>query len=102
MLRWWTIGVASGIGFSAEFVALFLWPIAANAAPHIFFWPFLAAVLIAAFCALSILVLTARDMAVNKRGERVRAIRIFDLVFAIIVVGLTVLQLQPFAPYFLS
>jgi len=100
MLRWWTIGLASGIGFSAEFVALFLWPIAANAVPRIFFWPFVAAVFLAAFCALSILVLTARDMMLNRRGERIRAIRIFDLVFALIVVGLTILQLQPFAPYY--
>lgn len=99
MLRWWTIGLASGVGFSAEFVALFLWPIAANAMPRILFWPFLAAAILAGFCALSILVLTARDMAMHKRGERMRAIRTFDLVFAIIVAGLTFLQLRPFAVY---
>jgi hypothetical protein len=99
MLRWWTIGLASGVGFSAEFLALFLWPIGANAAPRIFFWPFLAASILAGFCALSVLVLTVADMARNPRGERIRAIRVFDLVFALIVAVLTFLQLEPFTRY---
>jgi hypothetical protein len=99
MLRWWTIGLASGTGFCAEFIALFLWPIGVNAAPRIFFWPFLAAAILAGFCALSILVLTGIDMASHPRGERIRAIRVFDLVFALIVAVLTFLQLEPFFRY---
>jgi hypothetical protein len=99
MLRWWTIGLASGIAFTAEAIALFLWPIGANAAPRIFFWPFLAAALLAGFCALSILILTLRDVATHARGQRIRAIRVFDLVFALIVAVLTWLQLQPFYFY---
>jgi hypothetical protein len=102
MLRGWTIGLASGVGFSAEFLALFLWPIGANAAPRIFFWPFLAAATLAGFCALSIFFLTALDMAAHARGERIRAIRAFDLVFAAIVAVLTFLQLGPFAAYYLG
>ncbi|MBV9932220.1 MAG: hypothetical protein JO013_14930 [Alphaproteobacteria bacterium] len=100
MLRWWTIGLASGIGFSAEFLALFLWPIAATAGPRLLFWPFLAAAGLAGFCALSIFLLTALDVLRHPRGERIRAIRIFDLVFALIVAGLTFLQLEPFAIYY--
>jgi hypothetical protein len=102
MLRWWTIGLASGIGFCAEFIALFLWPIGANAMPRVIFWPYFAAAVLAGFCALSILVLTARDMATHARGQRIRAIRTFDLVFALIVAGLTFLQLRPFADYYLG
>ena len=102
MLRWWTIGLASGIGFCAEFIALFLWPIGANAMPRIVFWPYLVAAALAGFCALSILVLTARDMATHARGERIRAIRTFDLVFALIVLVLTALQLWPFFDYYLG
>jgi hypothetical protein len=102
MLRWWTIGLASGIGFSAEAVALFLWPLAAYAAPRVIFWPFLASAVLAGFCALSILALTARDMATRSRGERIRAIRTFDVVFAAIVAGLSVLQLGPFTLYYLG
>jgi hypothetical protein len=102
MLRWWTIGLASGVGFSAEFVALFLWPIGARIAPRLFFWPFVSAAILAGFCALSILVLTAMDMAAHPRGERIRAIRTFDLVFAVIVAGLTALQLWPMADYYLG
>jgi hypothetical protein len=99
MLRRWTIGLASGIGFSAEFVALFLWPIAANAGPRLLFWPYLGAAGLAGFCALSILLLTVVDVARHPRGERIRAIRVFDLVFALIVTVLTVLQLQPVVYY---
>ena len=101
MLRWWTIGLASGIGFSAEFIALFLWPIAANAGPRLLFWPYLAAVCLAGFCALSILAMTLVDTLRHPRGDRIRAIRIFDLVFALIVAALTFLQLEPFATYYL-
>jgi hypothetical protein len=102
MLRWWTIGLASGVGFTAEFIALFLWPIGARAAPRIFFWPFLAAAILAGFCALSVLVLTGIDMASHPRGERIRAIRVFDFVFAVIVAALTFLQLEPFVSYYLD
>lgn len=101
MLRWWTIGLASGIGFTAEAIALFLWPIGANAAPRIFFWPFIAAASLAAFCAFSILILTLRDVATHRRGERIRAIRVFDLVFALIVAVLTWFQVQPFVLFYL-
>jgi len=100
MLRWWTLGLASGIGFCAECVALFLWPIAARAAPRIFFWPFFTAALLAAFCALSVLVLTGRDMLAHPRGERIRAIRAFDVVCALVVLGLTFLQLRPAADFY--
>ena len=100
MLRRWTIGLASGIGFSAEFIALFLWPIAVNAGPRLLFWPFLGAACLAGFCAVSILVMTLVDVLRHPRGDRIRAIRIFDLVFALIVAGLTWLQMQPFADYY--
>jgi hypothetical protein len=100
MLRWWTIGLASGVGFSAEFIALFLWPIAANAGPRLLFWPYLAAACLAGFCALSILSMTLVDVLRHPRGDRIRAIRIFDLVFAVLVAGLTWLQLRPFADFY--
>jgi hypothetical protein len=102
MLRWWTIGLASGVGFSAEFIALFLWPIAANAGPRLLFWPYLIAAALAGFCALSILLMTVVDVLRHPRGERIRAIRIFDLAFAVIVLGLSWLQLGPVVQYHLS
>lgn len=102
MRRWWTIGRASGIAFSAEFVALFLWPLGANAAPRLFFWPYFGAAVLAGVCAASVLLLTAIDVATHPRGERVRAIRVFDFVFALIVLGLTFLQLRPLCEYYLG
>jgi hypothetical protein len=86
MLKGWTIGRAEGIGAVAGFAALILWPVYAAWAQILPF--FLLALMIAAFCGLSLLVITLFDLARHpRRGTRLVPIRVFDIVLGL---GLTV------------
>lgn len=78
-LSTWTAQRATAPGIIAGLSALLLWP-AFAAYPHIFLWPFVAALSIAGFCGLSILVLSVVDVRNRRRGRRVRPIRAFDVV----------------------
>lgn len=77
-LKAWTIGRATGLGVAAGLIALVLWPLYASWQEPLLV-PFIAALAIAAFCGLSILVITAFDMLRRQRGEALRPVRTFDL-----------------------
>jgi hypothetical protein len=93
MLRWWTIGRASGVGASVGLAGLLMWPFF-RAHPEVLEWPFGLAAAIAGICGVSILAITAFDTAVHRRGARIRPVRGFDLVLGLGLVLLGTLQLQ--------
>ena len=76
MRRPWTF---VGIGATAELLALALW---AFVGPwESLFWPFVLLSLVAGLCGVSILTITALDLAFHRRrGERVSPLRVFDIV----------------------
>jgi drug/metabolite transporter (DMT)-like permease len=89
----WTIKRATGLGVTAGLAALVLWP--AYAAWQEPVLPlFIAALLIAAFCGLSILWITANDMSRNRRGGRIVPFRTFDLAVGIVLAVPSLLQLH--------
>ena len=93
MLGGWTIGRASGIGASAGLLALILWFL--HRAYDGMAWPlgFLAAV--SGLCGISILIITALDLAFQRRrGERVFPLRIFDVVLGSALVLLCLVALD--------
>ena len=79
MLSWWTIGRAIGVGVTAGLAALLLWPLYAAYQERVL-WPFAGALAVAALCGLSILLITAVDMALHKRARSMRPVRAFDVV----------------------
>lgn len=93
MLTRWTIGRASGIGAVAGLAALVLWAVYASWEPV---WPaFVAALLVTAFCGLSIFVITALDLRRRgPRGERLRPVRWFDIALAVLLTGPPLLALD--------
>ncbi len=93
MLRWWTIGRATGIGVTAGLAALVLWPLYASW-PELFLWPFAAALAVTAFCGLSILILTLKDIYTRTRGTLMHRIRIFDVVLGLLLAVPSLLELQ--------
>ena len=96
MLDWWTIGRATGIGFSACLLALLLW--LPQRAYESLTWPVAAAAAIAGLCGLSILLITAADLLFHRRrGERVRPLRVFDVVLGFFLVALSLIQLDDMA-----
>ena len=97
MFASWTIGRASGIGTSAGLLGLVLW-LLQRAYGEPFAWPLLAAAALAGLCGLSILLITAGDLLFHRRrGERVRPLRAFDIVLGLLLVGLSLLELQDVA-----
>lgn len=78
----WTARRASGPGLVAGLAAFILWPAFASF-PEALYAPFLIALSFAAFCGLSILVLTIIDYRNNRRGRQVRPIRAFDIAFGL-------------------
>lgn len=85
MLKMWTISRATGVGVSAGLAALILWP-AYAAYQEPLRLPYIAALSIAAFCGLSILAMTLIDVALHRRrGRRVRPVRAFDLLIALLL-----------------
>ncbi len=93
MLGWWTIGRATGTGISAGLVCLVLWPIYAAYQERVL-WPFVAALAIAAVCGVSILAMTAADMLIRRRGQRVRPIRAFDIAVGLLLAGPALVELH--------
>jgi hypothetical protein len=82
MLSRWTIRRATGTGLVAALAALILWP-AYAAWQEPLRVPYLAALWVTALCGLSILIITAADIAMKRRGQRLVAVRTFDLVLAL-------------------
>lgn len=93
MLRWWTIGRATGTGIVAGLAAILLWPLFA-AWPEALIWPFAAALAVTAFCGLSILLITLRDIYRRRRGTIMQRIRIFDVVLGLLLAVPSAVQLK--------
>jgi hypothetical protein len=90
-MRWWTLARASAIGFTAELVALALWPL--EIGRDWLFWPFALAAGLAGLCGASMLVITGADMLFHpRRGDRVRPLRAFDIAVGAALVTLAWLQ----------
>jgi hypothetical protein len=93
MLGGWTIGRASGIGASAGLLAILVW--ALHRAYDVMAWPLAFLASVCGLCGVSILVITALDLAFHRRrGERVFPLRIFDVVLgsALVLLCLVVLD----------
>ena len=93
MLRWWTIGRATGIGVTAGLAALILWPIYAAWQERVL-WAFLASLWVAAACGVSILLISLADAVLNPRGRSLRPIRAFDIALGLLLAVPSLLQLQ--------
>ncbi len=93
MLKNWTIRRATGLGMIAGLAAMVLWP-AYAAYPERILVPFLAALLIAAFCGMSILMITCADMILHRRGESLRPVRAFDIIIGLALAVPSLLQLS--------
>jgi hypothetical protein len=96
MLGWWTIRRASGLGGACALLALLLWPFHPGS-PELLRWPFALLAAAAGLCGLSILLMTLIDMALHRRGSRIRPVRGFDLVFGAGLAALSLAQLHDFA-----
>jgi len=93
MLSGWTIGRASGIGASAGLLAFALW--ALQPAYDGLDWPLAVLALLAGLCGLSILLITALDLAFHrKRGERIVPLRVFDILLGSVLFLLCLVQLD--------
>lgn len=85
MLKFWTIGRATGVGGTAGLAALLLWPVYA-AYQEAVRLPYMIALGLAAFCGLSILCITALDLALHRRrGSAIRPVRAFDIALALLL-----------------
>lgn len=91
--RYWTVGRATGIGVTAGLAALILWPVyAAYQEPVL--WPFVGALAVTAFCGLSLLIITFKDMYSRTRGRLMQRIRIFDVVLGLLLAIPSLAQLE--------
>ena len=93
MLGWWTIPRATGLGVTAGVAALILWPLYA-AWQEALLWPFIIVLAIAAFCGLSILLITLKDIYSRTRGTIMHRIRIFDVVLGLLLAVPSLVQLE--------
>lgn len=93
MLGWWTLGRATGIGVTAGLAAMILWPLYA-AYQEPLHWPFVAVLGITAFCGVSILLITLKDIYTRTRGMVMHRIRIFDIVLALLLAIPSLAQLH--------
>ena len=93
MLRWWTIGRATGVGVSAGLLALILWP-AYAAWPEALYWPFVAALAVTFLCGASILLITLKDIFSRSRGLMMHRIRLFDIVLSLLLAIPSLIQLE--------
>ena len=97
MLGGWTIQRATGVGIIAGVAALILWPLYAAWA-ELLLWPFIAVLAITAFCGLSILIITLKDIYTRTRGPIMHRIRIFDIVLALSLAVPSLVQLEALLP----
>ncbi len=93
MLAWWTIQRATGLGITVGIVALVLWPFYA-AWQEPLLWPFIAVLAVTAFCGVSILLITLKDIYSRTRGAIMHRIRIFDVVLGLLLAIPSLVQLQ--------
>ena len=101
MLKAWTIGRAEGTGTVAGVAALILWPVYAGWAQILPL--FLLTLTIAAFCGLSLLVITLFDLARHRRrGTRLVPIRVFDIVLGLALTVPSLLELRSLLPDLLA
>lgn len=78
MVQLWTLRRATLVGSIAGGLSILLWP--AHAVWHDrLYWPFVAALAVAASCGASILGFMLIDILTVRRGRRVRPARAFDL-----------------------
>jgi hypothetical protein len=97
MLSAWTISRATGVGITAGAAALILWPIYAAYQERVL-WAFIGTLAVAAFCGVSILAITAADMLLRRRGERLRPVRAFDLAIGLALTVPSLIQLRALLP----
>ena len=93
IFRFWDIRRATGIGVMAGLAALILWPLYA-AYQQAVLWLFIAALAVTAFCGLSLLILTLKDMYSRTRGRLMQRIRIFDIVLGLLLAVPSLAQLD--------
>jgi hypothetical protein len=91
--RLWTIRRATGIGIMAGLAAFVLWPIYAAYQERVL-WAFIAALGVAAFCGVSILLMTLADLALRQRGSSVRPVRAFDMLVGLLLAVPSLLELD--------
>lgn len=92
----WTIRRATGIGVTAGLASLILWPVYA-ALPEAL-WPFILALSVTAFCGVSILLITLKDIYRRRRGTIMNRIRTFDIVLGVLLAAPSLLQLRALWP----
>jgi hypothetical protein len=92
-LRFWDIRRATGVGVPAGIAALILWPLY-GAYQEVVLWSFVAALAVTAFCGLSLLLLTLKDMYSRTRGTVMQRIRIFDVVLGLLLAVPSLFQLE--------
>lgn len=97
----WTIRRATGSGTIAAGAALLLLAIFAifegGSAEKIAVVPLGVALAVTAFCGLSILVMTLIDVRNHRRGQRVRAVRTFDVAFGLLLAMPSIVELRSLA-----
>jgi drug/metabolite transporter (DMT)-like permease len=93
MLRWWTIGRATGVGVTAGLAALILWPLYAAWQERVF-WVFVVSLGVAAACGLSLLLISLADAVLKPRGRSLRPIRAFDVALGLLLAVPSLLQLE--------
>ena len=89
----WDSRRATGIGVVAGIAALILWPIyAAYQEPVL--WPFVGALAVTAFCGLSLLIITLKDIYSRTRGRLMQRIRLFDVMLGLFLAVPSLIQLE--------
>ncbi|MDB5713615.1 MAG: hypothetical protein JWO15_1012 [Sphingomonadales bacterium] len=97
-LSFWTIKRATGSGAVAAGAALLLLAVYAifegGVSEKIAVIPLGLALAVTAFCGLSILVMTLIDVRNHRRGQRVRAVRTFDVAFGLLLAMPSIVELR--------
>lgn len=85
MRKRWTLQRAEAVGIAAGIVSALLWAAFASW-PETLEIPFAAALAVTAFCGISILWITAHDVAHGPtRGKMLRAIRVVDVAIGLML-----------------
>jgi hypothetical protein len=90
----WSVKRASGVGVTTALLALLLWPFIGLLDP-LLAWLFMAMAAVSGLCGFTILAMTIRDIATRpRRGVRIRPIRSFDTILALILLALSWFELH--------